>query len=60
MANTPGVAGRVFGALGKARVNVIIISQGSSQHNISFAVSGDDAVKAVQVLHREFGLDGEK
>jgi aspartate kinase len=59
MANTPGVAGRVFGALGKARVNVIIISQGSSQHNISFAVSGDDAAKAVQVLHREFGLDGE-
>ena len=38
MANTPGVAGRVFGALGKARVNVIMISQGSSQHNISFAV----------------------
>jgi len=60
MANTPGVAGRVFGALGKARVNVIIISQGSSQHNISFVVSGDDAAKAVQVLHREFGLDGEK
>jgi len=60
MANTPGVAGRVFGALGNARVNVIIISQGSSQHNISFAVSGDDAAKAVQVLHREFGLDGER
>lgn len=60
MANTPGVAGRVFGALGKARVNVIIISQGSSQHNISFVVSGNDSAKAVQVLHKEFGLEGDK
>ncbi len=60
MANTPGVAGRVFGALGKAGVNVIMISQGSSQHNISFAVSEDGARKAVQVLHREFGLEREK
>jgi len=57
MANTPGVAGKVFGALGKAHVNVIMISQGSSQHNISFAVSKDSAKKAVQVLHKEFGLD---
>ena len=60
MANTPGVAGRVFGALGKAKVNVIMISQGSSQHNISFAVSGDGAKKAVSVLHKEFGLDQAK
>jgi aspartate kinase len=60
MANTPGVAGRVFGALGKAGVNVIMISQGSSQHNISFAVSEDGARKAVQVLHKEFGLEREK
>lgn len=57
MANTPGVAGRVFGALGKEKVNVIMISQGSSQHNISFAVSANDAKTAVQVLHREFGLE---
>ncbi|MCX9011465.1 MAG: aspartate kinase [Candidatus Methanoperedens sp.] len=57
MANTPGVAGRVFGALGKAGVNVIMISQGSSQHNISFAVSEDTAKRAVQVLHKEFGLE---
>ena len=57
MANTPGVAGKVFGALGKAHVNVIMISQGSSQHNISFAVSEDSAKKAVQVLHKEFGLE---
>ncbi len=60
MANTPGVAGRVFGALGKSGVNVIMISQGSSQHNISFAVSEDEAKKAVAVLHKEFSLEREK
>ncbi len=60
MANTPGVAGRVFGALGRAEANVIMISQGSSQHNISFAISSDDAKEAVCALHREFGLECEK
>lgn len=60
MAGTPGVAGRVFGALGQSKVNVIMISQGSSQHNISFAVSDEGSKKAVQVLHKEFGLDIEK
>ena len=59
MANTPGVAGKVFGALGKAAVNVIMISQGSSQHNISFVVSEEGSKKAVQVLHKEFGLERE-
>lgn len=57
MAGTPGVAGKVFGALGKHSVNVIMISQGSSQHNISFAVGKNDAYKAVQVLHKEFSLE---
>lgn len=57
MAGTPGVAGRVFGALGKNNVNVIMISQGSSQHNISFAVRKNDASKAVQILHKEFSLE---
>ncbi|MFU8767665.1 MAG: aspartate kinase [Candidatus Methanoperedens sp.] len=60
MAGTPGVAGRVFYALGKAKVNVIMISQGSSQHNISFAVSADSDVIAVRTLHKEFGLDIRK
>ncbi|MCL7415502.1 MAG: aspartate kinase [ANME-2 cluster archaeon] len=57
MAGTPGVAGRVFGSLGENSVNVIMISQGSSQHNISFVVKKDTAAKAVQVLHKEFGLE---
>lgn len=57
MAGTPGVAGKVFGALGKAGINVIMISQGSSQHNISFAVSAESGKDAVRVLHKEFCLE---
>jgi len=57
MAGTPGVAGRVFGALGKAGINVIMISQGSSQHNISFVVSAESGKEAVRVLHKEFYLE---
>lgn len=58
MVGTPGVAGRVFGAMGKSRINVFMISQGSSEHNISFVVSMTEAERAVQELHREFGLEG--
>lgn len=59
MAGTPGVAARVFKAMGSSRINVMMISQGSSQHNISFVVAAKDAERAVQELHREFGLGGE-
>jgi aspartate kinase len=56
MAGTPGVAKRVFGALGNAMINIIMISQGSSQYNISFVVREDDAFAAVKTLHDEFQL----
>jgi aspartate kinase len=59
MAGTPGVAARVFKAMGGAGINVVMISQGSSEHNISFVVSDDDAERAVLELHREFGLAEE-
>ena len=54
MRGTPGVAARVFGALGRARVNVIAIAQGSSERNISFCVSEADQATAVRVIHEEF------
>ncbi|UGV40590.1 aspartate kinase [Methanococcoides orientis] len=60
MDGIPGVAGKVFGALGKGKINVIMISQGSSQHNISFAISEKDAEEAVRVLHQEFDLGSKK
>jgi aspartate kinase len=58
MAGTPGVAARVFKAMGGANINVMMISQAASEHNISFVVRSKDAERAVQELHREFGLYG--
>jgi aspartate kinase len=59
MAGTPGVAARVFKAMGTAKINVVMISQASGQHNISFVVASRDAENAVRELHSEFGLGGE-
>jgi aspartate kinase len=56
MAGAPGTGGRIFTALGNAGINVMMISQGSSEANISFVVSQDDGPKACRVLHDEFRL----
>jgi aspartate kinase len=56
MAGTPGTGGRIFSALGRAGINVMTISQGSSEVNVSFVVKGDEGKKAMQVLHDEFRL----
>ena len=56
MAGNPGIAGRVFTALGDAKINIRMISQGSSEANISFVVTKDDAARAVKILHEEFQL----
>jgi aspartate kinase len=57
MDGIPGVAGKVFNSLGIAGINIIMISQGSSQHNISFVVSSGQALEAIKTLHCEFELD---
>jgi aspartokinase/homoserine dehydrogenase 1 len=57
MRGTPGIAATVFGALGSAGINVIAISQGSSERNISLAVADMDAIEAVRALHRAFRLE---
>ncbi|MBO0721519.1 MAG: aspartate kinase [Blastocatellia bacterium] len=57
MKGTPGIAGKVFDALGTAGVNVIAISQGSSERNISLIVASDDAAEAVRAIHRAFELN---
>jgi len=54
MRHNPGVSGRVFSTLGKFNINVIAISQGSSERNISFIISDNDIGLAVRVLHMEF------
>ncbi len=51
MIHTPGIAGRVFSALGRAGVNVIAIAQGSSEVSISLVVDANDVDKAVSTLH---------
>jgi aspartate kinase len=56
MAGTPGVAGRIFSALGRKGVNVIMISQSCSEYNVSFTVSRKAGRNAIKVLHDEFKL----
>jgi len=60
MAGAFGTGGRIFTALGAAKVNVMMISQGSSEANISFVVSQSDGPRAVRVLHDEFRLSEER
>jgi aspartokinase len=57
MKGTPGIAGKVFGALGEANVNVIAISQGSSELNISLIVAASEAACAVRAIHQAFELE---
>jgi aspartate kinase len=56
MKGIPGIAGRMFGAVGRRGINIIAIAQGSSELSISFAVKSDDVVGAVRAVHEEFGL----
>ncbi len=51
--NTPGVAARIFGALGNANINVIAIAQGSSEYSISLVVADADAQNAMRRIHAE-------
>jgi aspartate kinase len=54
MRGTPGIAGRLFSALGDAGVNVIALAQGSSESNISMVVARPDLETAVRAIHRAF------
>ena len=56
MAYTPGVAGRIFTALGKAKVNVHAIAQGSSEINISIGIAADNVQQGVRAIYHEFEL----
>ncbi|TDB26794.1 bifunctional aspartate kinase/homoserine dehydrogenase I [Stenotrophomonas sp. ATCM1_4] len=56
MAGQPGVAARLFEALGRAHVNILAIAQGSSERNISVAIDARDATKALRAAHAGFWL----
>lgn len=53
----PGISARLFGALARAGVNVVIITQGSSESSITFAVSPDQAELAKTAAEHEFRLE---
>ncbi len=57
MAQTPGVAARVFTALARRGVNVLAVAQGSSELNLTLAVDQGESADAIRALHAEFGLD---
>ena len=57
MIGVVGIAGRLFSALAREKVNVILIAQASSEHSICAAVSGGESEKAVKVLEQEFALE---
>jgi aspartokinase/homoserine dehydrogenase 1 len=56
MRGTPGIAGRLFSALGRRGVNIVAIAQGSSEYNVSFVVSAGAMRDAVTAIHHEFNL----
>ena len=57
MVGVPGVAERLFRALASRTVNVILISQASSEHTICFAVSAADAATAREAVEQEFRFE---
>ena len=59
LVGVPGVSARLFGALGKGKINVILISQASSEHSICFAVTGNDAIAAKNYIEEEFNKEVE-
>lgn len=60
MRQIPGIAGRVFNALGRNGINIVAIAQGSSERNISFVVDSKNEKKAMNTLHDAFFLSGVK
>ena len=50
----PGIAARLFNSLAQAKINVILITQGSSEHSISFAVNPNDSARAKRKVDKEF------
>ena len=53
---TPGIAGKLFGTLGRNGINVIACAQGASETNISFVVDSKSLRKSLNVIHDSFFL----
>ena len=60
MKHTPGIAGKLFGALGRSGISIIACAQGASETNISFVVQQDYLRKSLNVIHDSFFLSEYK
>jgi len=60
MKNTPGIAGKLFGTLGRAGISVITCAQGASEINISFVIKREFLRKALNSIHDSFFLSEYK
>jgi aspartokinase/homoserine dehydrogenase 1 len=60
MVGVAGVSARLFTALAKDSISVILITQASSEHSICFAVKPEDAPSAVKLINNEFALEIER
>ena len=59
MAGMPGSAGRFFGTLGQAGINVRAIAQGASERNISAVIDARDMTRAIRAVHSSFYLSAK-
>ena len=60
MKHTPGIAGKLFGALGRSGISIIACAQGASETNISFVVQEQFLRKSLNVIHDSFFLSEYK
>lgn len=60
MKHVPGIAGKLFGTLGRAGISMIACAQGASQTNISFVVKSEHLRKALNAIHDSFFLSEYK
>ncbi len=60
MKHTPGIAGKLFGALGRSGISIIACAQGASETNISFVVQEKYLRKSLNVIHDSFFLSEYK
>lgn len=60
MKHTPGIAGKLFGTLGRSGISIIACAQGASETNISFVVNSNFLRKSLNVIHDSFFLSEYK
>ncbi len=57
MVGVPGISARIFSSLARVQVNVMMISQASSEHSVCFVVPQKESARALKELRNEFEID---